>query len=202
MFRYGVYTTLFYISGVYAFHESPELTPLLNQNSVELRTALRNGLTKVRTVEVIERDGRGVPREFNETYFIECAKCSTRVTKGVCSCSNAELPDMTTERLLSSSPVRDARFASLPLPDPVSRRPNRCMQALIACCSFPQALCYLCAQADDAGAEPEPYSPHAYYDEHVGSFEPSAAYADNECCQCMWHFCPCCVPQEDIGGRN
>lgn len=68
--------------------------------------------------------------------------------------------------------------------------PNRCMQALVACLSFPQLLCGFCVGSTDLGV-------NICYDRYVLPYILPEEQGNDQCRSCMFPFSPCCMPQEE-----
>jgi hypothetical protein len=165
-------TILFFAFAAFLLHAGEGERALFAPTTVSpLRD--RKDVAKVTEITVVRRDRQGEPLEINERTYLQCCKCKSPYKQGGCSCSYDALPAIN-----EVAPAREPLM------------PNRCMQALIACISFPQALCFACEVSED-----DIFRPNTLHERYVGPFELPLEYDANECCSNGLLFCPCCVPQ-------
>lgn len=151
---------MMWASQAYGFEMRPELKPFYddsNLNSIILRKPQeKSGADWVRIIEVTARNAKGVPIAFRENSHLECVKC--KKNKSACSCSMSSLPSQgmiespVSERrnAVDSSVDTDEESSLLSVePHSPSRVPNRFMQVLATCVSFPQLLCIGCCDDFD-----------------------------------------------------
>lgn len=180
MFRYIKYA-VFFIGFVQAAADmSEELKPLLTQDTLVIRKELKNGLSSVRTLEVRSRTECGTPLEISERIHAECSTCFKKKTRGFCDCNRAD--QVSVENMRESEPV--------PVREPL--RPNRFAQALVACISCPQALCFACSTDEYLQ---ERFVPNSCHERYVDPFVLPPENKESVCCYYTMHFFPCCAPQ-------
>ena len=78
--------------------------------------------------------------------------------------------------------------------DAAPARPNRFMQALAACATWPRIALSFCYRPEVNDRDPRDSS--TLYRDHVASFELRDDYEENNCCAITWFCVPCCVPQQ------
>ena len=137
----------------------------------------RKDVAKVTETTIVRQDAEGRILELNERTYLQCCKCKSPYKQGGCSCSHDTLPTIN---------------EAMPVREPLT--PNRCVQALIACISFPQALCFACEEANEE-TDDAIFRPNVWHERYVGPFGLPLEYEANECCSNGLLFCPCCVPQ-------
>lgn len=141
------------------------------------RMASNENLTWVAENTTVLEDGHGRLLEINTRSFLACKKCKTAYKQGGCSCSHETLPLLTTA---------------------IPKTPNRFMQAIAACFSFPQALCFACKVCCDTETKDLVFNPNSCHEEYVQPFDLPEEYAENCCCVSTLLFCPCCAPQVEV----
>lgn len=151
------------------------------------RMASNENLTWVTENTTVRSDEQGRPLVINTRSFLVCKGCNAEYKQGVCSCSHETLP------LLTSALPRAAQASLEDSREP--KTPNRFMQAIAACFSFPQALCFACKVCCDTETKDLVFNPNSCHEEYVQPFDLPEEYAENCCCVSTLLFCPCCAPQ-------